>query len=327
MFQRVLITEGIKDDQKLDWHNEIAPPPFMPSEEKHDNAHSNTNPAPLVVFGEVLFDCFSGGKRVLGGAPFNVAWGLKGLGQDPLFVSAVGDDGDGKSIRSRMTDWGMRTDGLQTDKDHSTGVVEVTIHNDEPSYQICEDRAWDHIQDIGWKSDGLIYHGLLSLRNETSCSTLKAICDRSTAKRFFDVNLRPPYDSMDSIEPWLYNVDWLKLNLDELGKLTGNTVSFEDCNDSADILLKTYNVQNILLTAGSQGAQIIGAVGSATLSPAPTPNPFVDTVGAGDSFAAFTIHGILEGLSLDAIISRASQFASKVCGIQGATTTENSFYQ
>ena len=36
------------------------------------NHHINhTRP---VVFGEVLFDCFPDGSRVLGGAPFNVAW-------------------------------------------------------------------------------------------------------------------------------------------------------------------------------------------------------------------------------------------------------------
>ena len=44
------------------------------------------------VFGEVLFDCFADGTRVLGGAPFNVAWHLQAFGEAPLFVSRVGDD-------------------------------------------------------------------------------------------------------------------------------------------------------------------------------------------------------------------------------------------
>jgi fructokinase len=35
-----------------------------------------------VIFGEVLFDCFPD-RRVLGGAPFNVAWNLHGLGAEP----------------------------------------------------------------------------------------------------------------------------------------------------------------------------------------------------------------------------------------------------
>ena len=34
----------------------------------------------LCLFGEVLFDHFPDGKRVLGGAPFNVAWHLQAFG-------------------------------------------------------------------------------------------------------------------------------------------------------------------------------------------------------------------------------------------------------
>ena len=34
----------------------------------------------IVIFGEVLFDCFDDNRHILGGAPFNVAWNLKALG-------------------------------------------------------------------------------------------------------------------------------------------------------------------------------------------------------------------------------------------------------
>ncbi len=34
----------------------------------------------IVVFGEVLFDCFPSGEKLLGGAPFNVAYHLQALG-------------------------------------------------------------------------------------------------------------------------------------------------------------------------------------------------------------------------------------------------------
>jgi len=36
-----------------------------------------------VLFGEILFDRFPDGREVLGGAPFNVAWHLRGFGLDP----------------------------------------------------------------------------------------------------------------------------------------------------------------------------------------------------------------------------------------------------
>jgi hypothetical protein len=52
-----------------------------------------------VIFGEVLYDCFPDGEAVLGGAPFNVAWHLQGLGLSPLFISRVGDDPLGHRVR------------------------------------------------------------------------------------------------------------------------------------------------------------------------------------------------------------------------------------
>ena len=41
--------------------------------------------ARAVILGEVLFDSFPGGTATLGGAPFNVAWHLQGLGASPPF--------------------------------------------------------------------------------------------------------------------------------------------------------------------------------------------------------------------------------------------------
>jgi len=45
-------------------------------------------PRPL-IFGEVLVDRFPDGREVLGGAPFNVAWNLRGLGFDPLWFGVL----------------------------------------------------------------------------------------------------------------------------------------------------------------------------------------------------------------------------------------------
>ncbi len=264
---------------------------------------------------------------MLGGAPFNVAWGLQGLGQAPVFVSGVGNDEDGREVRSLMAEWGMNSAGLQTDPNHATGKVQVSIEDDEPSYEICEDRAWDFVEDQGFEPDGVLYHGLLSLRGDMNQKTLEAICKRSTARRFFDVNLRPPHDSMELVSHWMKGAHWLKLNLDEFQTLSGESVSFEDCEDTVNQFRKEHDIENVVLTAGSQGARMIGTLGNAVCSPAPKPDSLVDTVGAGDAFSARTIHGILKEEAVDTVVQRASQFASRVCGIRGATTTDSDFYK
>ncbi|MES9966998.1 MAG: carbohydrate kinase, partial [Sedimenticola sp.] len=60
------------------------------------------NPHSLCIFGEVLFDIFPGDERVLGGAPFNVAWHLQAFQAEPLFISRIGNDPLGREIRLRM---------------------------------------------------------------------------------------------------------------------------------------------------------------------------------------------------------------------------------
>jgi fructokinase len=51
--------------------------------------NSDLRGRPLVV-GEVLFDVMPDGNRILGGAPFNVAWHLQAFGLKPLLITRVG---------------------------------------------------------------------------------------------------------------------------------------------------------------------------------------------------------------------------------------------
>ena len=52
---------------------------------RSDSAPPSSGHAPrAVILGEVLFDHFPDDTRVMGGAPFNVAWHLCGFGADPL---------------------------------------------------------------------------------------------------------------------------------------------------------------------------------------------------------------------------------------------------
>src|SRR5690606_31337572 len=103
-------------------------------------------PARPVIFGEVLFDVFPDGTAVLGGAAFNVAWNLRGLGLDPLFVSRVGDDERGRGVLGAMERFGMDTSAVEVDPIRPTGVVTVAFRDGEPSYEIIADQAYDRIE-------------------------------------------------------------------------------------------------------------------------------------------------------------------------------------
>ena len=99
---------------------------------------------PLIV-GEVLFDVMPGGTRVLGGAPFNVAWHLEAFGLRPLLITRVGVDESGDEVLAAMASWGMDTSAVQRDDAHPTGRVQVELEGGEPTFQILPNQAYDHL--------------------------------------------------------------------------------------------------------------------------------------------------------------------------------------
>lgn len=279
-----------------------------------------------VIFGEVLFDCFEDGSRVLGGAPFNVAWHLQAFGCSPLFISRVGEDSMARQIRDRMQQWGMTTAGLQLDSAHPTGEVKVSLKDGQPRYDIITKRAYDFIEadSLPPLSASLIYHGTLALRQPKSAATLKTILEQQAVPVFMDVNLRSPWWSREQAEKLLGQAQWVKINDEELNILTGSS---EDLPTQANHLLKAHGLKLVVVTLGKEGAFILDNQGTLTKTK-PLPDiPVIDTVGAGDAFASVCIIGLLYNWQHDLILQRAQDFASLVVGQRGATIADHETYR
>jgi fructokinase len=295
---------------------------------------SSTEQPIVDIFGEVLFDCFPGGRRVLGGAPFNVAWHLRAFGAAPRLISAVGDDPEGKQVRRAMQDWGMDTSTLQTDPDHATGEVRVTLAEGEPTYEIIPDRAFDHIRAVDLPPAGeLLYHGTLALRRPVSAATLSALKARGHGIRFLDVNLRDPWWSLDETRGLLQDADWVKLNRSELTLLAGGSASNAGDMDDAQLtalataFLARHDLTGLVVTLGGDGALALGRETS-PVRVAPAPALAVkDTVGAGDAFASVLILGIVRRWPLEATLERAQSFASRIVEQHGATAADPALYR
>jgi fructokinase len=277
-----------------------------------------------LIFGEVLFDWFPDGSRVLGGAPFNVAWHLRALELNPLFVSRVGVDSAGEEILAAMRDWGMDLSGVQRDPDHPTGQVEVRLEAGQPSYAILPNQAYDYVAPPEGLADiALIYHGSMALRRPTSRGTLLAIRGQSAAPVLVDVNLRNPWWDAKTVAGLLDGARWCKLNDIELASLSGPG----DPADAARRLLDRHGLQQVFVTLGASGALGLGADGTCERV-APASNvAVVDTVGAGDAFASVLIAGILQGWPIPVTLERAQELASAVCGLRGALPRETAFYR
>jgi fructokinase len=279
------------------------------------------------IFGEVLFDHFTDGTRVLGGAPFNVAWHLQAFGQKPQFISRIGTDKTGNQIREAMQAWKMDLDCLQQDSVYPTGQVQVTIAHGEPSYAILPDQAYDFIQlqDLTENNHkGILYHGTLVARSPQSRQTLTSLKASHQGKVFIDVNLRQPWWNKADILQLINDADWLKLNIHELHALHEGGL---DIKTSMANFLMLHKLEAIIVTRGEEGALALNDSGD-FFSVAPTESVnIVDTVGAGDAFSAVLLVGFNLGWPLEVTIKRAQVFATAVIGQRGATASNLSFYQ
>lgn len=276
----------------------------------------------ICIFGEVLFDHFPDGKRVLGGAPFNVAWHLQAFGQKPRFVSRVGIDNEGQTIIKAMQDWGMDTSCLQCDPRRPTGLVKVSFDSGEPVYDIVQQVAYDAIRSVDIEACDLLYHGTLALRESTSRQALLQLRKSHSGPVFVDVNLRTPWWDRQTVLEMILDADWVKLNSDELALL-----SPEQSADSPREFLKHFRLQGLVLTRGAEGAAVYLKTGESYQVKPDEDTSLVDTVGAGDAFTAVMILGIVRRWPMDVTMQRAQRFASLIVGQRGATLSDPYYYQ
>lgn len=289
---------------------------------------SFSNPQPL-IFGEVLFDEFSDGSKVLGGAPFNVAWHLQGFGQQPLFISRIGQDENGDQILGLMQQWGMNTEAVQRDPDNGTGRVTIKLVDAQPEFNILYPAAYDFIDINEYPSPSttsnsapILYHGSLAARAETSAQSLQKL-KAGNVTTFVDVNLRAPWWNHEQVDQLLQNVEYVKLNDDELQLLS--TQKYGSLREQAEAFRKQYQIRLLIITRGSDGAWLLTDNAFFESEPVAVTN-MVDTVGAGDAFSSVCILGILQQWPVEHWLQRAGMFASAVCQQQGATIHQPSIY-
>jgi fructokinase len=280
----------------------------------------------LCIFGEVLFDTFPDGQRVLGGAPFNVAWHLQAFGQAPLFISRVGKDTEGSLIRDAMLGWGMDTGALQTDETLPTGKVLVSFQDGEPQYDIVNPAAYDAITAPrdGFSDCHFIYHGSLAVRNDISRQCLGQLKGRQAETVFVDVNLRDPWWDKSVVLELMRQASWVKLNSDEFNLLYATD---KPGQNDVSAFVAQYGLQGVILTHGKAGAEVHTADGDQYQVSPGTEVKVVDTVGAGDAFSSVVILGLDNEWPMQTTLERAQDFASVIVTQRGATVTDTGFYQ
>jgi fructokinase len=272
----------------------------------------------IVSVGEILWDRFPK-EAQLSGAPTNVAIHAAALGADSWLVSAVGNDSLGNMAYSRLDDAGVHRDTVPQIASYLTGTVLMKPDaKGALKYDFAENVAWDHmtwsprIEKAVKRAEALTF-GTLAQRSQQSRDTVRHAAGATPPRawRLFDVNLRQDFYDSETIRTSLTLANAVKMNERELPEVA-RRCGVRGATDS-DVLLalcEKFALRLAVLTRGTRGALLRSHTLSVEVS-APQLN-VVDFVGSGEAFTAALLMGLVEGLSLDQVGTKACALAAYV---------------
>jgi fructokinase len=253
--------------------------------------------ARTVVVGEALIDIvrdpYGNVEEHVGGSPLNVAAGIARLGHPVDFATTIGSDPHGERIEQFLTERGVHllrashtgdpTSTALADLDE-TGAAAYTfdLHWNLPEVPLAADARHIHTGSIG---------AMLEPGGANVLRALRAIRDRGTVS--YDPNVRPTImGPVEQIRPRMEEIiglsDVVKASSDDLDILyAGQSAAavMERWGDlGAGLAVVTLGAHGVSFRVTSTGE--VGALPTRALH-------VVDTVGAGDSFMAGLISGLL----------------------------------
>ena len=267
----------------------------------------------VVTLGELLIDFTENGispqgntlfEANPGGAPCNVLSMLQKLGKKTAFIGKVGQDSFGELLSSVVAEQGINTSNLIMDSEVPTTLAFVHTDPDgDRSFSFYRNPGADMMlreQDIDMsllENTRIFHYGSLSMTDvEVEKATKMAIetAKKAGAVLSFDPNLRPPLwksleDAKEKIAYGISRCDVLKISDDEIAFFTG----FSDIDEGVAKIQAEYDVPLICATMGKMGSRAYYK-GEKIEVPPFSNKDTIETTGAGDTFMACVLNGVLE---------------------------------
>jgi fructokinase len=278
----------------------------------------------VLGIGELLWDLFPDGPR-LGGAPFNVVANMRRLNHPAAFVTAVGDDELGRSAVAAVGELGVDTTFISVAPDLPTGTVAVTPDPVEGHrFTIGSPAAYESIGGSGTLvtrlldlvPEALVYGTLAQRSPAVRGLTHRVATEIRPVNRLYDVNLRDGSWTGDLVLDLLSDATVVKLNGDEAVVLAGLLGSAATGRALATALAARYGIERLCITRGAAGATLL--VGGDEYTVEGIHVEVVDTVGAGDAFAAGLLHGLLRDDTPEVALAFANRLGALVASRAGA---------
>lgn len=278
----------------------------------------------ILGIGELLWDLFPDAPR-LGGAPFNVTANLRRLGHDAAFVTAVGDDELGREALRTVEALGVEATFISVALDLPTGTVAV-----EPDamaghrFVIRSPAAYESIGDgdallaraAAWRPDALVFGTLAQRFAGARALTEHVATGLRPRHRLYDVNLRDGTWTDALVLDLLRLATVVKANEVEAPVLAALLGCGASPAALGGALGERFGTQAVCITRGAAGAALYA--GGQLTEVDGIPVEVVDTVGAGDAFAAGLLHGVLAGHTPADALAFANRSGALVASRPGA---------
>jgi sugar/nucleoside kinase (ribokinase family) len=237
----------------------------------------------------------------LGGCASNAAVDLEKIGIKTAVIGKVGNDGFGAFVINEMKRNGVDVQGVAVGKDGKTSASVVAVHsNGERSFLHHLGTNADFSKDdidysILLKSKILFVAGALLMPNFDGDPTAEVL--KKAQEAGVITVMDTAWDStgkwMKQIKPCLPYLDYFIPSLEEAEMISGK----KQPEEIADVFLQA-GVKTAVIKLGSKGCYIKNKPDEKYFIEAFKGIKAVDTTGAGDSFAAGFITGIIKGWDL-----------------------------
>jgi fructokinase len=271
---------------------------------------SQPTPVHTLVIGEALVDAVTtpGGatEEHVGGSPANVAFGLAALDHPVDLATWIATDERGRRIEDVCRERGVAlTAGSQGAP--FTSVAYATL-DDTGAATYVFDLEWQVASVPGLTAYGHVHTGSIGAVLEPGGSQVReilAVARGLGATVSYDPNARPalmglPEQARRTIEESIRLADLVKVSDEDIAWLCPGESEEDGLRGWAEL-----GPSVIVMTRGGEGAVVrVSHTGEQQSLPAPRVD-VVDTVGAGDSFMAGLVSGLLDAGLLGGSESRA----------------------
>lgn len=260
-------------------------------------------------------------RRIVSGSEVNVATAYVRLGHPARVVTALGRDALGEGVAHTLAEWGL--DARIRWSDRATGVLvrdaagpggghAMHLRRDAAAVEIAPediDAAWSDDIDV------VFVTGITAVRSDSARAAVErliALAREHGALVVADPNLRPALGDRDAYTSALAGLRGLvDIAIGDAGELALLAGAAEDPEQA----LLAQGCRVVIVKGGADGATAID--GSQRIHVPTAATSIVDTVGAGDAFAAGFLAATADGEDLGPALEAGARLAALVVAAEG----------